>query len=252
MQDKYLTSHVTAYTCAVEEQEIGTKYFINKRQSNEGKTPTISNKCRLCKTNIEDITASLVYALLCQSRYYLLLRHDPVAKAVYLEHTKKNANTEVKFKNDIEFIEKVEDYEYWWNVLIKTSTKLPYNKPDILIWSKKTKTCSVIEISRPADVNMTQKTNEKLQKYAPLLANLQMIYNDYKFEMIPIIIGAFGFVPNDLKTSLGNLNFDKKETKSLIRKLQTITISAIVKIVKTFIRSFFFFKKKIGIHSMQG
>ena len=99
---------------------------------------------------------------------------------------------------------------------------------------------------------MTRKTNEKLQKYAPLLANLQMIYNDYKFEMIPIIIGAFGFVLNDLKTSLGNLNFDKKETKGLIRKLQIITISAIVKIVKTFIRCCSFFKKKIGIHSMQG
>ena len=37
-----------------------------------------------------------------------------------------------------------------------------------------------------------------------------MMYNDYKFEMIPIIIGAFRFVPNDLKTYLGNLNFDKK------------------------------------------
>ena len=54
--------------------------------------------------------------------------------------------------------------------------------------------------------------------------------------MIPIIIGAFGFVPNDLKTSLGNLNFGKKETKVLIRKLQTITVSGTVKIVKTFIR----------------
>ena len=58
-----------------------------------------------------------------------------------------------------------------------------------------------------------------------------MMYNDYKFEMIPIIIGTFGFVPNELKTSL-----EKKEAKSLIRKLQTITISDTVTIVKTFIR----------------
>ena len=54
--------------------------------------------------------------------------------------------------------------------------------------------------------------------------------------MISIIIGAFGFVPNDLKTSLGNLNFDEKETNSLIRKLQTITVSDTIKIVKTIIR----------------
>ena len=62
-----------------------------------------------------------------------------------------------------------------------------------------------------------------------------MMCNDYKFEMIPIIIGAFGFVLNDLKTSLENLNFDKKEKKSFIRKLQTITVSSTVKTVKTFI-----------------
>ena len=40
----------------MEEQEIATEYLLNKRQRDEGKTPTINNKCRLCKTNIEDIT----------------------------------------------------------------------------------------------------------------------------------------------------------------------------------------------------
>lgn len=56
VQDKHLTSHFTAYVCAVEEQAIATKYLINKRQLDEGKPPTISNKYRLCKTNIKDIT----------------------------------------------------------------------------------------------------------------------------------------------------------------------------------------------------
>ena len=54
--------------------------------------------------------------------------------------------------------------------------------------------------------------------------------------MITITVGAFGFFPNDLRTSLGNLNFDKKETKSFIRKLHTITVSGTVKLVKTFTR----------------
>ena len=38
-----------------------------------------------------------------------------------------------------------------------------------------------------------------------------MMYNDYKFKMIPTIIGAFGFVPDDLKTSLGNVMLTKKK-----------------------------------------
>ena len=46
LQDKYLASHFTAYACAVEEQETATKYLINTRQRDEGKTPTISETAR--------------------------------------------------------------------------------------------------------------------------------------------------------------------------------------------------------------
>ena len=169
--------------------------------------------------------------------------HIETTKHIQYIHTyrqtdrQKDRQTEVKFQNEKEFIKKIGDYKYCWNVSIKTGTKLPYSKPDILIWDKKkAKSCSVIKISCPADASTTRKTNETLQKYGPLLKNLQMMYNDYKFEIIPIIIGAFDFVPNNLKTSLGNLNFDKKEIrKSKIRKLQTITVLGIVNIVKTFI-----------------
>ena len=46
------------------------------------------------------------------------------------------------------------------------------------------------------------------------------MYNDYKFEIIPIIIGAFsGFIPSDFKTSLGNLNFEKKRNKEPYQKI---------------------------------
>ena len=106
LQDKYLTSHFTAYACAAEEQEIATKYLINKRQQDEGKTQTICNKCRLCKENIKDITHIISACPMMSSQYYLPLQHNPVAKAIYLEHTKKNVSTEVKFRNENEFIKK--------------------------------------------------------------------------------------------------------------------------------------------------
>ena len=236
LQDKYLTSHFVAYACAIEEQEIATKYLLNKRQRDEGKTPTINNKCRLCKTNVEDITHIISACPMMSSRYYLPLRHDPIAKIIFQEHVKNNSNEKLLFCNENEFIEKVGYFEYWWNVPIHTSTKLPHNKPDLLIWDKKSKTCTVIEISCPADINITRKINEKMERYAPLMRNLQMMYNDYKFEMVPIVIGAFGFIPKDLKTSLESLNFDKKEVKCIIRKLQATAVSGTVKIVKTFIR----------------
>ena len=52
--------------------------------------------------------------------------------------------------------------------------------------------------------------------------------------MVPIIVGALGYVPKDLKTNLEKLNFNEKEIANITRKLQTISVSGTVKIVKMF------------------
>ena len=52
--------------------------------------------------------------------------------------------------------------------------------------------------------------------------------------MVPIIIGALGYVLKDLKTNLEKLNFKEKEIKTITSKLQTISVSGTVKIVKEF------------------
>ena len=83
-------------------------------------------------------------------------------------------------------------------------------------------------------MNITKKAKEKLDNYAALLRNLQMLYQGYKFEMDPIIVGALGYVPKELKSNLEKLNFNENEVKSITRKLQTISVSGTVKIMKTF------------------
>ena len=83
-------------------------------------------------------------------------------------------------------------------------------------------------------MNITKKAKEKLDNYAALLRNLQMLYQGYKYEMVPIIVGALGYVPKELKTNLEKLNFNENEVKSITRKLQTISVSGTVKIMKTF------------------
>ena len=46
---------------------------------------------------------------------------------------------------------------------------------------------------------------------------------------------ALGYVPKELKTNLEKLNLDETEVKTITRKLQTISFSGTVKIVKTFV-----------------
>ena len=80
------------------------------------------------------------------SRYYLHLRHDAVAKYLFRTHIKKN-NPGATFKDnrEYEFVYKVNEYKYWWNMSIKTITKIPHNKPDVVIWNHNEKLCSIIE-----------------------------------------------------------------------------------------------------------
>ena len=68
-------------------------------------------------------------------------------------------------------------------------------------------------------MNRTKKAKEKLDNYAALVQNLQNLYQDYKFEMIPIVVGALGFFHKELRTNLEKLNFNEKEIKSIPRKL---------------------------------
>ena len=63
---------------------------------------------------------------------------------------------------------------------------------------------------------------------------MQMMYENYSFMFIPIIVGALGHVPKCIFPNIQNLGFTKNETKKLIKKLQVLSVTGTVKICKTF------------------
>ena len=172
------------------------------------------------------------------ARYYLPLRHDVVAVNFFNAFRKLHHNQECKLNLNYpqETIITEGDFEYWWNISVKTTNRLPHNKPDLIIWNKKSKQCYIVEFSCPSDVNVTSKITEKENNYAPLIRNLQILYTDYKYTFTPIIVGALGTVPKSLKSNIEELGFSKKHTIRLIRKLQILSVSGTVKICKTFLR----------------
>ena len=120
--------------------------------------------------------------------------------------------------------------EYWWNIIIKTATKIPHNKPDLIIWNHEKVACPVINFSYPLDSNITEKKNN----YGPLFRNMQIMYSNNKFEMILVIIGCLGYVQNDLKMYMKQLGCEDKEILLLVRRLQIASISGTVTICKVF------------------
>ena len=87
-KNRKLTSHFEGYIAAIQEQEIPTKYLINKRARDAGKKPSCDNKCRLCKTNVEDVIHIISCCPFMSARYFLPMRHM-VAKILYKKIIRK-------------------------------------------------------------------------------------------------------------------------------------------------------------------
>ena len=164
-------------------------------------------------------------------RYYLPLRHDVISKIVYnaLIH-KKNPSYRKRDLESPEYIHKEGNLEYWWNISIKTATKIPHNKPDSILWDRDEKICQIIEFSCPADINVSSKCEEKVATYGPLIRNLQIMYKDYRFKMLLVVVGALGAIPNATKESLKEIKFSKIEISKLLRKLRNNSVRGTVKI----------------------
>ena len=134
---------------------------------------------------------------------------------------------DIKYREstEYEYIIKHVDLEYWWNISNKTAMKVPHNKPNIVIWDDLNKECSIFEFSCPADVNISNKVNQKNNVYGMLIRNMQILYPDYKFNMIPIIVNALGYIPKCLKGYICDLGFDEKEAVKHIINMQNIVAS---------------------------
>ena len=193
-------------------------------------------KYRLRKSANEDIIHIIASCPMMSMRYYLPLRYDVIAKMVYNALIKENPSYQKYDWESPEYIHKEDNLEYWWNIGIKTATKIPHNKPDLLLWDCNEKICQVIEFSCPADINVSKTVEEKVAAYGRLIRELQIMYKDYHFKMLPVVVGALGTIPNATKESLEEMKFSKTEINKLLRKLRNESVRGMVKICKTFIK----------------
>ena len=68
------------------------------------------------------------------ARYYFPLRHDEVAKTLLNSHLKKfYPSKNITLSSEPEYMYKENSREYWWNVSVKTATKVPHSRPDSMI-----------------------------------------------------------------------------------------------------------------------
>ena len=118
-----MTSHFEGYLAAIRDQEIPTKFLKHQRQIDAGITPSGNNKCRLCRSNVEAVNHIISSCNQISARYYLP-RHDVIASTVLKMIIKKNhQERNLKLLKEPEYLIKVDNHEYWWNMSIKTAKK---------------------------------------------------------------------------------------------------------------------------------
>ena len=86
-KDKFITSQQEELLSTV--CDLPTKYLRYKRARDSGKNPDCNNQCRLCTTNVEDISHVIASCSHMSARYYLPLRHDEVSKTLLNAHLEK-------------------------------------------------------------------------------------------------------------------------------------------------------------------
>ena len=162
---------------------------------------------------------------------YLPLRHDEVAREAY------NAIIKHHFP-DLRYtlpqsVWKYGHLEIWWDTHISTTPRVKHNKPDMVIWNHRSMTCSVVDICVPLDLNVHVQEKTKRDTYGPLIVGLLRHYPKFKFDVVPLVIGATGLVTDSLTMNLKKLIERDGEVEQAIGRMQRKALVGSMRVLKS-------------------
>ena len=74
----------------------------------------------------------------------------------------------------------------------------------MILVNKENKKVTVIDEAIPWDTRVVEKGREKMEQYQDLKMGLRRIWQA-QVKVVPIILGALGLIPDDLKMNLGKV-----------------------------------------------
>ena len=179
---------------AAQDQALNTRYRERKIHKKH-----VNSKCRIChqfEETIEHITSDC--PILAQKDY--IERHDRVCIQLHYNLCKEyeiDVDADKWYEHKPKNTATTEDGEttILWNVPIRTDRTVEANRPDIIL-RRKGQTCLLIDVSIPADRNITKKEAEKKLKYKDLEIEISRMWKT-KTKVIPFVIGATGAVSKE-------------------------------------------------------
>ena len=210
------------FILAAQDQSISTQVYQTRILKN-GADPN----CRPC-TEKEETVDHIISACCTIVNTEYLQRHDRVTKFIHWTPW-KNFNllhTEKWYEHTPHPVIESTEVKILWDFTIHTDRKIDANRPDIIIKDHREKTCIMLDVSVPADKNISLEEFQKLSKYKNLESEVTKMWK-LKTKTIPVVIGALGMIKK------GTQNFiDQIPGKPSLQEMQKIVLTSIAHILR--------------------
>ena len=226
----YMTKSTEAYIFAAQEQALGTRAVRSRIYREVGEDgEVVSGLCRICGEKMETV-AHIAGGCGVLMEGPGTVRHDKVGSRVHWELCKKYGVecSDKWYKHKPQTISRNEsgDVTIYWAWHWTTPVKLAHNCPDVVVVDRKAKLWTIIDFAVPLDHNIFKKQHDKVERYQKLAQQFRRMH-PIQTKIIPIVVGAFGMIPEGLPGYLEKLGIP-----DIVGGLQTTALLGTQRILK--------------------
>ena len=94
---------------------------------------------------------------------------------------------------------------YWAKTWNTTREVRMHDTPDVVVVDRKAKLWTIIDFAVPLDHNIVTRQRDKVWTYQDLATEFKKMHRGIQTKVIPIVVGAFGMIPECLPGYLQQL-----------------------------------------------
>ena len=190
---------------AAQEQTIRTRSIQHRIDKVD-----ISPLCRICGEREETVAHIVSECGKLAQKQYKQWRHDKVAQAIHWQICKEKdlEHDEKWYEHRPKTVVENASVKVLWDMRIQTDKELAHNKPDIVVFDKEKRSCTIIDVTCPFDSRVPDAEREKIDRYQDLKWELKRIWNCREVKVVPIVIGAFGTISTSFESWLSQISRD--------------------------------------------
>ena len=210
LEEGYMKRGTENLLMAAQEQSLRTRkirHTIDKAN--------VDPKCRLCAEKDETVDHLVAGCVkLAQGEYKA--RHDKVGAVIHWRLCKKYGIEAHKdwYRHEVQPVIETDQVKLLWDMCIQTDHVIQARRPDMVVVDKAKKEITIIDFAVPADKNVADKEKEKIEKYQDLKVELKRLWK-MKTRVVPVVVGALGSIPKDLRHWLTELGLEDVDCGAL-------------------------------------